>query len=135
MPDVLKEPCNQCPYRRKSAPGFLGKSTPEEFMQSTMADYPMPCHKTIDYNDKKWKEKWEALIVDDEFDPGLQLSISPREKHCAGAAIFFSNISKRTRDKMRPRLPPDEVLVFNSQKEFIDHHRSLGIGSWKEEKK
>lgn len=130
MPDVLKEPCNQCPYRRKAMPGYLGESTPEEFMASTMADYPMPCHKTIDYRDPRWKEKWENLVVDDELDPASQRSTSPKEKHCAGAAIFFSNIHKRTRDMNRPGLAADRDLVFDHPRQFIDHHRSLGVGSW-----
>lgn len=109
--------------------GFLGDSTPEEFMESTMADYPMPCHKTIDYTDPNWKEKWEELVVDDDlhFHRGTTM-----EKHCAGGAIFFANISKRSRDRMRPRLPDDKEFVFDHPQQFIDHHRSSGVGSWTE---
>lgn len=131
MPETMKEPCSQCPYRRKSMPGYLGQATPEEFMQSTMLDYPMPCHKTIDYNDQHWKDKWENLVLDDELKVG-KAGCDTKEKHCAGAAIFFTNIAKLSRDAARPRMAADRELVFDHPQQFIDHHYSSGVGSWPE---
>ena len=129
MPEILKEPCNQCPYRRKSLAGFLGSANPEEFMEATLKDYPMPCHKTINYHDPDWKEAWEELVADDILN---KERADTKEKHCAGAAIFFANIVKWSRDPMRPKLPADRELVFTGPVEFIAHHYSSGVGSWPE---
>ena len=45
----LDKPCKECPFRKKSAPGWLGSSTPEGFMATTLSDVEMPCHLTVDY--------------------------------------------------------------------------------------
>lgn len=113
----MKTPCKECPFRRKSMKGWLGDSTPEQFMATTMADVHMPCHKTLDYSDPQWAEKW----VEGEAGEG-----------CAGAHIFFANICKRSRDRSRPILPKDKKSVFSLPQEFIDHHNSGEFKSWKE---
>ena len=98
------QPCNACPWRRVSIPGWLGRDTPTEFLLRTMSDVPMPCHKTINYEDKKWYLKW--------FN-------GKTGKLCAGSLIFFSNICKLSRDSQRPRLPSNKELVFSSGAEFL----------------
>lgn len=105
--DHNKKPCDQCPFRRKAINGFLGDSTPEEFIGTTMADYPMPCHLSIDYSSPVWKESWE---------------VGEEGRLCAGALIFYANISKMSRDPARPRLKPDRDNVFASPSEFLAHH-------------
>lgn len=77
-----------------------------------MADEPMPCHSTIDYEDPAWRKEWVTGAVG---------------KLCAGARIFFANISKRSRDPERPVAKPDKAKVFSSPTEFVDHHKSLGL--------
>lgn len=119
---ACSEPCNACPYRRKGMQGWLGASDPEGFMETTMADYPMPCHQTIDYEDPKWKEKWEAQSRN---------AIEGKAKLCAGALIFFANIGKVSRLRNRPRLPADEELVFSSPAEFEAYHNAARVKSWK----
>jgi len=113
---ACSKPCSQCPYRRQSLQGYLGESDPEEFMELTMSDYPMPCHQTVDYREPQWKKKWEAGQVG---------------KLCAGALIFFANICKRSRDGSRPTIPADRELVFSRPDEFIDYHNAAKVKSWK----
>lgn len=113
MPELrptCEKPCNDCPFRRKSMPGWLGDDTPENFIATTMSDYPMPCHQTIDYSDPDWKRLWERVATG---------------KLCGGALIFFANISKLSRWPDRPRLPADKENIFASPAEFIAHHTSL----------
>ena len=105
MKNELKEVCKACPFRRASLPGYLGADNVEGFMESTMADHEMPCHLTVDYTDPGWFEK-----LDDA-------------QACAGAAIFFRNICKESRDPSRLRLPADRDEVFSNRAEFMEHHK------------
>lgn len=66
----------------------------------------MPCHMTVDYDQPDWQETMQET--------GQQ---------CAGAAIFFRNIAKRSRDPERAILPADRETVFASQAEFLKHHK------------
>ena len=102
------KPCRECPFRRASAPGYVGSTTPEQFMDTVMQDYSMPCHLTVDYENENWEDD-------------LDLS-----EQCAGAAIFFANICKLSRDKTRMRLSRDTELVFSSPQEFLAHHEGSG---------
>ena len=104
------KPCNQCPFRRTALPGYVGSTDPADFIATTMADDAMPCHTSIDYEDPDWR---------DQLDP---LNADSTARHCAGAATFFANIGKLSRDRMRPRLKSDKVNVFASPNEFLAHH-------------
>lgn len=42
-----RSPCCDCPFRRDSLPGWLGGSTPEQFVRHAHADLPYPCHTKI----------------------------------------------------------------------------------------
>jgi hypothetical protein len=104
MRSDLKAPCMACPFKRDSLAGYLGASSPEQFIETTMQDYSMPCHMTVDYENEHWE---------DDLDLAQQ---------CTGAAIFFSNMCKLSRDHDRMKLPPDTEAVFASTAEFIAHH-------------
>jgi hypothetical protein len=104
---ICAKPCAECPFRRASLPGYLGADNPAGFIATTMADYSMPCHSTIDYSDPQWKVKWDAGRIG---------------RLCAGAAIFFANMCKLSRDRDRPTLPADRELVFAHPREFLAHH-------------
>lgn len=43
---------------------------------------------------------------------------------CAGLAIYRANVCKTPRDPEVLRLPKDEVKVFATPMEFMEHHRS-----------
>ncbi len=121
MPKCNDKPCPQCPFRRKSAPGWLGAATPEELMAAAINDYPLPCHMTLDYQDPDWKEKWEKDV---------RSNTDGTMHYCAGAAVFFANRFQRSRDPKRPRLPVDRDNVFSAPQEFIWHHASSPVKSW-----
>lgn len=104
---ICARPCAECPFRRASLPGYLGSDTPENFIATALADYPMPCHLTVDYSDPEWRAKWER---------------AGEGRLCAGAAIFFANLCKLSRDRDRPALPVDRALVFAHPGEFLAHH-------------
>lgn len=40
----LKAPCSDCPFRRDALRGWLGGSTPEEFIAMAHSDTAYPCH-------------------------------------------------------------------------------------------
>lgn len=108
MRDNLKKPCNQCPFRKKSLPGWLGDASPEQFMATVMQDHEMPCHSTVDYSDPRWRRSLSTKKV----------------SYCKGSLIFFANICKLSRDRDRPTAEPSED-VFRSPQEFLNHHKSL----------
>lgn len=105
MEHTHKQPCRECPFRRNSLPGYLGEDTPEGFMATTLADVPMPCHLTIDYEEDDWD--------------GDQME---EASYCAGALNFFRNMCKSSRDRRRPQGEKDPT-VFSRPQEFLDHHK------------
>lgn len=105
----VKKPCRECPFRKEALAGWLGSSTPEQFLATTMADHAMPCHLTVDYGDRNWKAQLE----------------SGKASHCAGALDFFANICKMSRDRNRPRGQRNDA-VFASPQAFLAHHESHG---------
>ena len=43
--NVCKTPCNDCPFRKSSAPGWLGPyQKPEDLHRLVMSENPFPCH-------------------------------------------------------------------------------------------
>lgn len=111
---VLKhtKPCKQCPWTPQSAPGWLGASTPEEFLGQALTECHMPCHIHVNYERKDWRE---------------QVAEAP---FCAGALIFLKHICKLPRDPVlalaRSAVEADRELVFSRPDEFLAHHRRFG---------
>jgi hypothetical protein len=103
-----KTPCSECPWRKESAAGWLGASTPVEFLQQSESGMKMPCHIHIDYE----KDDWNTAI--------------DNAPECAGRAIHMANRCKRVPDVLQLR--PDRDNVFTNPQDFIDHH-SLGEGT------
>jgi len=110
MKNELNKPCNECPFRRDSLPGYLGNySSPEEFIAETMSDTEQPCHMSVDYEDPDWVS-----------------SLGDKANHCYGSLVFFRNICKMSRDPDRPRAEANHDEVFSSPSEFTSHHK----GRW-----
>lgn len=40
------KPCNECPFRVKSTPGFLGGFSTESTLESALSEQDFICHKT-----------------------------------------------------------------------------------------
>lgn len=104
------KPCRECPWRRKSAPGYLGASNPVEFLQASESGQHMPCHMTVNYEDEDWQEKYESA------------------PQCAGRAIHFANRCKSTYGTKVMNAPRDEETIFTWPQEFIDHHGRGKLG-------
>jgi hypothetical protein len=103
------KPCPQCPWRRASAPGWLGDADPQQFAAATLAEAPMPCHSAIDYEDPDWRT-----------------SQLPRAPLCAGSLVFLANTCKLPRDPEHAAavaaVAPDRDVVFAHVGEFLEHH-------------
>lgn len=129
MKHNLKKPCNDCPFRRESQPGWLGNANPEWFVSSALADemtdesnrdvYAAPCHKTIDYSDVDWTNGLSDAEV------------------CVGSFVFYRNVDqfKLPRQPERSELvvlvKPDHDDVFSTVEEFINHHEGdRSMRSW-----
>jgi len=84
--------------------GWLGASTPVEFLQTSEAELRMPCHLHVNYEQQDWQQ---------------QANQAPQ---CAGRAIHFANRCKQAQEPDLLRLPADRQSVFLSPQSFIDHH-------------
>lgn len=100
-------PCNECPWRTTSAKGWLGASTPLQFLAQAEAEIKMPCHCAIDYDRPGWK---------------AQVKSAPR---CAGHAIYLKNRCKMPNEpglKAFVSAVETSPLVFARPDEFVAHH-------------
>ena len=109
MPELKhKTPCKVCPWRRTSAPGWLGAATPQQFLDQTKGEVHMPCHAAIDYERDDWREQAQAGPM------------------CAGALTFLANHCILPRDPelaaMRRQVSADHATVFSHSQQFLDHH-------------
>jgi len=100
-PEATKTPCNDCPWRRVSAPGWLGPHSPEEWLTTVHGEGGIACHKTIT------NEQWD--------DPGM--------RQCAGAAIYRANVHKLPINPTIARSEQDHEKIFSLDREFLSHHR------------
>lgn len=86
------KPCSDCPWARTSLNGWLGGQDPVTWLREAGTDHPIPCH-TI------------------------------KNRQCAGAAIYRANTCKKPRPGSKALvLPKDPETVFETPKEFMDHH-------------
>lgn len=99
LPPATDRPCKGCPWRRRSAPGWLGPFDADEWLAIVHSDEPIACHETIQVSDS-----WEGAL------------------QCAGSAIFRDNVCKSPRDPAVAVGPVNKRLVFASSKEFKEHH-------------
>jgi len=108
--------CNDCPFRRKAMPGWLGASSPEGFIDCMERDEPLPCHQTIDYdNNPHWLVEW----------------LHQKTGHmCAGALQFMAN---KVQQHPFQRMEKDHDNVFSNTVEFVRFHRESAVHSWDED--
>lgn len=96
-------PCKECPWKRKSLPGWLGASQPGEFLAQSDSGLRMPCHLHVDYDSSDWE---------------AQTQTAPQ---CAGRAIFQANrLQKPLPGHLT--LPANHADVFTRPHEFVAHH-------------
>jgi hypothetical protein len=109
MPSLTK-PCVDCPFRRVSAPGWLGPWSAEDLLHQ-IAYGSFPCHKTISGPD---------MSHDD-----------PMLRQCAGAAIFLNNKMQQSRNPdlaaaqraLKDCAKAVKASVFGRPAEFLTHHK------------
>jgi hypothetical protein len=105
----LTEPCADCPFRRKSCPGWTGPWKPADLLEA-VGDRPFPCHKTVSHDEQR--------IEDDTL------------QSCAGAALFLNNTGKLCQSgwtvhhQERLETAPEEIRksVFGTREQFLSHH-------------
>jgi hypothetical protein len=90
-------PCSDCPWARKSIPGWLGSDTAEDWIKLAHGEGSADCHGTMQVDGSPWS--------------------------CAGLAIYRANVCKSVRDPEALRLPPNRASVFSWSSEFLDHHK------------
>lgn len=90
-------PCSDCPFRRDSAPGWLGGLTVDQWVKLAHGEGEADCHTTKRPDDGTYQ--------------------------CAGLAVYRANVGKATRDPNVMRLPPDRTKVFGFG-EFRKHHEA-----------
>lgn len=100
------KPCRECPWRKASAPGWLGASEPGEFLAQSDSGMRMPCHLHVDYE----KPDWQAQ--------------TQRAPQCAGRAIFQANRCQLPAEG-NLKLPADREAVFSWPHEFVAHHAGV----------
>lgn len=104
-----KNPCQACPWLKKSFPGYLGADNPESFFRSSVTwESEMPCHMQIDYEDPDW--------LTTQF---------PFVDFCAGNLIFYRNWLKMPRSPelyAAVRAVKPSRHVFKDPEEFFAHH-------------
>lgn len=87
-------PCSDCPWSRKSYPGWTGPNTVEQWIACVHSEQRINCHTRKQRSGEFWQ--------------------------CAGAAIYRANVCKRLRDHTLLELPPNQ-LAF-TWGEFERHH-------------
>lgn len=103
LPEPTVRACGECPWRRESAPGWLGPFTAEQWLGIARSEAPVACHRTICGDDNDW-------------DNGTI-------RQCAGMAQYRRNTGKRPRDpEVAVAEDVDNVLFFGGPVEFREHH-------------
>jgi hypothetical protein len=116
MRPPTKHPCRECPFRIGGPVGWTGAAAPEEFAASILNDERMPCHRSIDYEDPQWHDRWVA---------------GKTGRLCAGSLTMAANLCKRSRDPQRPAHEADRERVYATLPAMIDAHRAASVHSWR----
>jgi hypothetical protein len=98
------QPCDECPWRRKHPPGWLGGFPAVEFVAMVQLDIPIACHKTCGGTGK-------ASL-------------------CTGALQHYKNRIKSPRRadlSAAVELASENPDVFDWPREFLEHHASRGV--------
>lgn len=111
MAELCAKECKECPFRRASAPGFLGSSSgdPWDFAaQHVYGDVYLPCHLRVN---------WEKS---DAQERALEAPV------CRGFMTMMKNAGQMPRNPemaaLYSQMPPDPETFFASYKEFHEHH-------------
>ncbi len=128
--DLMTSPCNECPFRLKSLPGYVGgHGDMMEITDLLQHDQKFPCHMQVSAISEHLLD-----ATDGDGDLGLTESQAHNQacleaKHCAGALYYMNGSAKRSRDEKiaslqdaARALPRDDV--FTAMPVLLQHHRS-----------
>ncbi len=123
-PNKSASPCNECPFRRESAKGWIGGHDDAiEIYQTVNASHKFPCHQVVNAtkNDLHEGDEDDVFSDDELFEQACD-----EAPHCTGALIFMKNTAKRSDDpaieKLRSETEKDHDSVFSNAAEFLEHH-------------
>lgn len=107
LPKPCTKPCNDCPWRKVSLPGWLGPMPAADWIRLASSDEPIACHTTIDA-DENGEGDWS----------------NPRMRQCAGAARYRRNMGKLVRNETDASnfVEADREAIFTSPVQFMEHH-------------
>ena len=108
LPEATVRTCGECPWRRSSAPGWLGPFTAQQWLYLVHGEEPIACHETI-------------VDDDDDWDNGTI-------RQCHGAAQYRRNVAKKP---LNPEIAVcehrDTSDVFATPSEFLTHHERVTV--------
>lgn len=104
-PPAVKEPCNDCPWRRASTAGWLGPDDALGWLAAVHSETAIACHQTIP-DGGGWAEN---------------------TKQCRGAAIFRYHVGKMPRNPSVTSGPKNPEKVFTTNAEFYAHHEGIDL--------
>lgn len=102
--------CDECPFRSKALPGWLGPHTIQDMEKIIHSEQPFICHKSID-----------EMIED-----GQEEHIHDEGQHCVGILRYRNAVCKLGRDpevfQVQKELKnvPDQPVIESMK--FREHH-------------
>ena len=101
-----KKPCDECPFKKSSLPGWLADYTPTQLHGYVMSERPFPCHMTHEEN----------LTFQEAEDYPL----------CGGALAYMKKNAKMPRDRDMAdyvkQIDKEQLEEILSTPEFFKHH-------------
>lgn len=113
----VRSQCKVCPFRRKSAPGWLGSYDVGSVFRSIWKGFPFFCHSAIDYRQEDWEAKAMA-----------------NGKLCTGGLLFAKKICAPDSEVQHEQIRSARLKVLDVEpkiecmdaREFQAHHRRDG---------
>ncbi len=111
---LLRKPCNDCPFRKNSLKGWLGGVSVQETIQIAHSEYDFQCHKTR-VSEEDYEHEEDYLEAEEKI------------QHCVGRLLYAAKNFKMFRrkdlqeltDELEKENSMDNILNF---KEFKEHH-------------
>lgn len=114
MKTDLTAPCSDCPFRKDSTEGWLGRARATEIVEAVLEqDQTFSCHKT-----NSWCDETGDTI--ETKDSQLCAGAAAMNHHQGNPNFIFRLAAMVRRDTGKELKNTD--IVFRHKKEFIEHH-------------
>ena len=115
---TMKKPCDECPFRKNSLPGWLGPWEALGLHRYVMdSEKPFSCHMTI-------RDKVD-LVSGEETTTSVE-----NTELCVGSILYMNKGGKLARDpflaEQQDRFEKDSTEDILSVKQFLEHHKDAG---------